>query len=199
MRRGNPTGENHLAYSRANKNKAKLQEEEMSESMPPYTAGLDSPINLAAMDLPYHDRHDSLANSVRNSELSRKYNANRASTSSSQFDFTGVATPDSIITSGAATPYTYHDNRSSINSPSDAEFNLLRQYNGQTNGALPHIVDRSNVGHAIDWHSSNLYSGVEDYSLSAYSGPTTPHHHEYKTSHLNDLSGFDFSFPQSKT
>lgn len=164
----------------------------MSESMPQYTASLDSPINLAAMDLPYHDRHEPLANAVRAHELNRKYNANRASTSSSQFEFPGVATPDSVITSGAATPYTYHDSRSNINSPGEANFNLMRSYNGQSNGSLPHIVSRNQLEGEIDW-SHPLLSSAEDYPIY-HSGTSTPHHHSYKNNHVDDINGFDFGF-----
>ncbi|KAL9128550.1 MAG: hypothetical protein Q9217_002783 [Psora testacea] len=190
VRRGNPTGENHLAYSRANK-KAKQSEEEsiaaginsmtteQVSSLPTYSASLDSPIGLAGMDLDqpsFTERQEPLANQVTRSNGMRKASnlgttSNRDSTSSlntSVFDptnsafSTGHVTPDSVTTSGAATPYTYpHEARSSLNSPADATFgnnmgiglssSRLSTGATYTNGNLPHIVGQQNGrGHDLD-------------------------------------------------
>ena len=218
VRRGNPTGENHLAYSRANK-KAKQQDEEAlaaglhsmatdsAPGMPPYSASLESPIGLAAMDIgqPTYERQEPLANQVTRSNGMRKVNngiaasSQRGSTTSlntSAFDpanstfSTGHVTPDSVTTSGAATPYTYpHEAaRSNLNSPADASFNhgmgiglggsRMQSGSGYSSGALPHIVGQPNGRtHDLDWSSLHHYSGHDEFGNGQYhSGASTPHH-----------------------
>ena len=232
MRRGNPTGENHLAYSRANK-KAKQNEEEniaagihsmtteQVSSLPTYTTSLDSPIGLAAMEIgqPNYEKQEPLANQVTRSNSIRKVNglgtpSNRGSTSSlNTFDpnnsafSTGHVTPDSITTSGAATPYTYpHEAKSSLNSPADASFshtlglglgNSRMPNRPYTNGTLPHIVGQSSgPGNEIDWSHFQAYSSNDDFGNGPYHSGTSTPHHNYK--HDADFGGFDWSLAQHK-
>ena len=238
VRRGNPTGENHLAYSRANK-KAKQSEEEsiaagidsmtteQVASLPSYSASLDSPIGLAGMgiDQPnYPDRQEPLANQVTRSNGMRKVsglgnssNRNSASSlSASVFDTpnvtfsTGHVTPDSVTTSGAATPYTYpHEARSSLNSPADATFGhsmglglgAPRLPAGQTyaHGSLPHIVGQPNGRtQDLDWSAFQPYtSNNDDFSNAQYHSGTNTPHHNYKQD-ADFPNAFDWSLAQAK-
>ena len=233
VRRGNPTGENHLAYSRANK-KAKQHEEEsiaagihsmtteQVASLPTYTASLDSPIGLAAMDIgqPSYERQEPLANQVTRTNGIRKVTglgtpSNRGSTSSlNTFDpnnsafSTGHVTPDSVTTSGAATPYTYpHEARSNLNSPADATFShtmglglgnsRLSAGSSYTNGSLPHIVSQSSGrGSEIDWSHFQAYSSSEDFGGGQYHSGTNTPHHNFKND--AEFGNFDWSITQPK-
>ena len=237
MRRGNPTGENHLAYSRANK-KAKQNEEEkitaglnsltteQVSSLPSYSASLDSPIGLNGMclDQPtYTEKQEPLANQVTRSNGIRKAGSlgntsNRDSTSSlntSVFDptnsafSTGHVTPDSVTTSGAATPYTYpHEARSSLNSPADATFghsmslglgsSRLSTGPTYTNGTLPHIVGQSSGrGHDLDWSAFQPYTSNDDFGNTQYHPGTNTPHHNFKQE-ADFTNAFDWSLSQPK-
>ncbi|KAL9636225.1 MAG: hypothetical protein Q9164_002951 [Protoblastenia rupestris] len=235
VRRGNPTGENHLAYSRANK-KAKQSEEEsiaaglnsmtteQVSSLPTYTASLDSPMGLAGMGIDqqnYAEKQEPLANQVTRSNGIRKVSgmgttSNRDSTSSlgtSVFDptssafSTGHVTPDSVTTSGAATPYTYpHEARSSLNSPADASFShsmgvglggsRLSTSSVYANGNLPHIAGQPRPD--FDWSSAfQSYTSNDEFGNGPYHSGTSTPHHNYK--HDPDLTNaFDWPLPQTK-
>ena len=225
LRRGNPTGENHLAYSRANK-KARQQEEakQMAASlnaltteqvsMPLYQTSTDSPIGLAAMDLgTAFERQEPLANQVTRSNELRRVNgvgapSNRGSASSiNTFEnlppfSTGHVTPDSVTTSGAATPYTYPHERSSLSSPADATFNHMNlgiggsrlSSSSYTNG-LPHIAHPNGRADSIDWSHFNNFSSEDFGSHQYHSGTSTPHHN-YKPE--SEFPHFEWPLQQGK-
>ena len=155
IRRGNPTGANHLSHSRASRKNKKDATERLatpmangalaSQSMPPIqtsesmskpadsTPSLQSPFDLNLNNLglgsaAYQEELQSFSTrgSRANSDIKRSsggINVPSSRTASgppssigghdSAFSFsTGQATPDSLTTSGAATPYSYpHDGR----------------------------------------------------------------------------------------
>ncbi|KAG8531761.1 uncharacterized protein KY384_003397 [Bacidia gigantensis] len=210
-------------YSRANK-KAKQQEHEQQEQqqanmavspyamtteqmpMPAYSTSLNSPIGLAAMDLGpgFDNRPEPLANQVTRSNELRKANvigsvSNRGSTSSiNTFEnaafSTGHVTPDSVSTSGAATPYTYQHERSSLSSPADAGFDHLNlgrlSGSGYPNGQLPSIVGQSGGrGNSFDWSQFPAPYSHDDFQ-PYQSGSNTPHHNHFKQE--TDFAGFEW-------
>ena len=176
-------------------------------SMPAYTTSLDSPINLGALEFPQatFDRQEPLANHVtRTNEMRKVMGSNRGSASSLNLDnfSTGHVTPDSVTTSGAATPYTYPHDRSALHSPADATFNHVvnmnpRYSNGYTNGTLPHIAGAR--GDHYDWSGFQNYPPQDDFTTAnAYhSGSSTPHH-IYNKPAEPDFGGFDWNMPQQK-
>lgn len=212
QRRGNPTGQSHLSHSRANK-KIKTSEEEsiaaginsmtpeqiaqMTASYPPST--LDSSIGMHALDFdqpnyaerpPSIARHMSRSNSMKRKKLSiRTPHSARGSLGSayeSSAYSTGHVTPDSITTSGAATPYTtyQHEPRSNQLSP-EAHFNHSFGLNGVSRGptsshyqvnSLPHIVGHLNGrGQETDWNNYPLYTSHDDFNNVQHpSGTSTP-------------------------
>lgn len=219
-RRGNPTGENHLSHSRANK-KAEQQKEASSKeheatptdsSQPPsaYSTNgastFDAALDLRALELGHASFGDSQRPSVTSMSRSNSVQKHKSSRNSSHRGSLGNAptssydpampytnghvTPDSITTSGAATPYTYpQESRSNQISPDGP---ISRAANGislglpaasrptapnhYSTGSLPHIVGQTNGrGTDLDWQS---YSGLtqDDFSNSQYNvGPMTGH------------------------
>ncbi|KAL9097673.1 MAG: hypothetical protein Q9163_006299 [Psora crenata] len=234
VRRGNPTGQSHLAYSRANKKTKQLQEEsiaaglrsmatEQLPSLPSYAGNLDGPIGLAGMGIDppsYPERQEPLAHQVTRSTGIRQANSlgttsKRDSTSSlntSVFDHpnsafsTGHVTPDSVTTSGAATPYTYpHEAKSSLNSPADGTFghnmgialgsSRLSTTSSYTEGTLPHIVGHPNGrGHEMDWSAFPPYTSNEEFR----GAQDHPWSHEYNKPDAHFTRGMHWSPPYSK-
>ena len=145
IRRGNPSGENHLSHSRANK-KSRQEDAARVESStsngvsqaPPTetifpSTSFSTLFNLNGMHLSQqygeNGKQVSRPNSVKESKPSNSSRSNRASLGivNPAYDPTsygygsGHVTPDSATTSGAATPFTYlHDSRSNQISPSGA-------------------------------------------------------------------------------
>lgn len=148
VRRGNPSGENHLSHSRANKksrqeNASRIQSKtptgvNQAQEMEVFTpTSLDGSFDINAMNLDqsrYVDSadQDSRSNSIKQSKRSTGSHSNRTSLGMlnhpSAYDPTpfgygsGQITPDSAPTSGAATPFNSFlpDSRSNQISPSGA-------------------------------------------------------------------------------
>lgn len=199
VRRGNPTGENHLSHSRATK-KSKLEaaaEAPVSDrvhALPPSTqtsvttdfaaCSLNGSFDLSTLGLGpsgYSDESQSLSNRAsRSSSVKRPSNsglvgnrANYGSSSSSSYDPAGFAysggqiTPDSITTSGAATPFPYSQEARPNQFPSDTSFSQTshgpavdlsssRASTGSSyaNGSLPQILESSQSRvNDVDWSS----------------------------------------------
>lgn len=143
VRRGNPSGENHLSHSRANK-KSRQEDAARMESNTPTGANqaqqmevftptsLDGAFDINSLNLGHSQYVEnanqvSRSNSIKKSKRSTGSHSNRASLGmvNTGYDPTsygyasGHVTPDSATTSGAATPYTYmHESRSNQISPS---------------------------------------------------------------------------------
>jgi len=193
----------------------------------PSTA-LNSPMGIGQLDLGnlnYTERqqqqlatHMARTSSFRNLENVRN-GSNRGSMGSlntSSYDppptssafSTGHVTPDSITTSGAATPYTYpYEARSNQISPADGTFptsisNGIRgvsQASGVSHyGLLPQIVGHPNArAHEVDWSSAfTPFNSQDDYASGHYhSGPSTPQH-PVKSEH--DYTDWTFMQQQMK-
>jgi len=227
IRRGNPTGANHLTHSRATR---KLKLEQGLEGSPhspdpsPFAdpsshsvdfsslAGLGNMSDLSNPDLGQpsfaetqrtHSTHISRTSSVKgagkgttSSNRSNYTAPNSAGLDGSGFSYSGgQATPDSLTTSGAATPYNYsNDPRSNQLSPHS---NLHQSLNGLsldlnsiTNGlsgpsysssSLPHIVEASHDRTGdIDWSLPHLDSN-DEYANAQYQSNSSNHHQHIKT------------------
>lgn len=193
VRRGNPTGENHLSHSRATKKSdleaaGKMIKEEISLpdrtrtlSRQPTAATDFSATNfqesfdlstLALNPSGYPEDQQAFSNRVsRSNSVNQGHPGNFVGSSSSSFDPTGFpysggqVTPDSITTSGAATPYQYSNQTRISQFTVDAVF-LNAQPNGSgkastppnyTGGSLPQILEASNgPGSDVNW--SNFFA-----------------------------------------
>lgn len=220
IRRGNPTGANHLTHSRATR-KMKLEQSQEdalnSAASSTFTTsshtadfsftGLSTLSTLSDPDLrnSSHSRQPasnqmSRASSVKRTTqgtVSSKGNhsaPNSASLDGSGFYSGGQATPDSLTTSGAATPFNYpSDPRSNQLSPNTTIHSSMNGLSLDLNsisrslanpsyssGPLPHIVeasqDRSGV---FDWSLQHL-DGNEDYTTSQYHSNAGGHHQHIK-------------------
>ena len=170
----------------------------MSASLPAphaYAPSLGSPIGLAAMNISQSSydsqRQEPLATTVgRHNQMRALSSSNRGSLSSLNLENppqtgTGQVTPDSVTTSGAATPYSHgYDQRgSSVSSPSGDTFNHLMGYqNRWTQGfpgtAVPHVAGDRTSG--LEWNTS--FTATEDFNTNPYqaqSGNNTPSHYGY--------------------
>ena len=174
--------------------------------------GFDSPLDLRSLDLTPSNFPDgqppalnqlSRSNSLRKQKTSRS-SSNRGSmgavstsayeTGNYGYSSTGHVTPDSITTSGAATPYTYpHETRSNQISPdtvNQAPNGIgLPAGSGSrppamshfSSGSLPHIMGQPNGrGPEMDWHSyPNFQQSQDEFGNSQYNANTlTPHHQQ---------------------
>lgn len=156
----------------------------------------------------------SRSNSVKKSKRSTGSSSNRASMgmiNTSGYDSTnygyasGHVTPDSITTSGAATPFTFpHESRSNQISPigtmhqgnngMDLAFGGVSRAPTSSNystGSLPHIAGQNRT-HDIDWSTLSHYNPTDEYGNAQYhSGTNTPLHrvkseHDFSTLPLGD-------------
>ncbi|MCJ1464285.1 hypothetical protein MMC07_002898 [Pseudocyphellaria aurata] len=222
VRRGNPTGENHLSHSRATK-KSKLEaaaEAPVTDRVhvpPPSTqptvttdfatGNLNGAFDLSTLVLGpsgYSDENQPLSNrespssSVKrpsNSSLTRN-RSTYGSSSSSGYDTAGFAysggqiTPDSITTSGAATPFPYPQEARPNQFSSDSSFNLNNRASTGSNyasGSLPQILE-SSPGRVsdVDWSSLFQSNTHDDYG-------NTQFHHSLESSHHSVKSEPEFS------
>lgn len=237
IRRGNPTGANHLTHSRETR-KQKLEQSRDEEPLHSATSSTFEPptshsadfnfssvgnlSNLSNTDLhtPSHNRPPASNRVSRKNSLKRtgtassnkaNYTApNSASLDGSGFYTGGQATPDSLTTSGAATPFNYSgDPRSNQLSPSA---NINSSMNGlsldlnsisrsltnpsYSNASLPHIVEASHDRSSdFDWSSYQPMEGHDEYSNSHYHSNAGGAHPHFKTEPGNFHSG-NFSLPQ---
>lgn len=231
MRRGNPTGENHLSHSRATK-KSKL--ESAAEAPAPdrihtlpgqsavttdfATNTLNGSFDLSTLGLGpsgYTDENQALSNQAsRSSSVKRPSNGGLVGggrgtyggSSSSSYDATnfpysgGQITPDSITTSGAATPFAYPQEPRPNQFASDTSFTqvshgLPMDLNGSsrastgstyTNGSLPQIVESSHGrGNDVDWSSLFQPNTHDDYGNPQF-------HSTLDSSHQNIKSEAEF-------
>lgn len=211
MRRGNPTGENHLSHSRATK-KSKLEAAaetsvpDRVHALPPSTQtpvttdfgnGSLNSFDLSTLGLGpsgYSDESQSLSRRASRSGSEKRPSngglignrTNYGSSSSSSYDtpsFTysgGQITPDSITTSGAATPFPYSQDGRPNQFASDAPFNQAshgpavdlssRASTGSsfTSGSLPQILESSHSrGNDMDWYSL-LQSNAHEYGSAQF-------------------------------
>lgn len=231
-RRGNPTGQNHLAHSRANKQWREQKEQQDRQSMesgtptisdipghpqmPSYTpTSADASFDLTNLNLSqsnYGERSNqvSRANSVTRSGRSTGSQSNRASLGmvpTTGYESVGYAhsaghvTPDSITTSGAATPYTYpHEPRTSQlpgheqfshTANGDLAFNASSRpptSSSYNHTSLPHIVGQGhNREYNTDWSPYSLGSHDELGNGQHHSGTTTPFEREKPTADTGPL------------
>ena len=120
----------------------------------------------------------------------------------------GQGTPDSLTTSGAATPFNYSsDHRSNQLSPHSSIHQSLnglsldlnsitRSLSGPSysSGGLPHIVEASHDRTGdLDWSLSHL-EGNDDYSTTAYPNHPSGHHQPIKPE--PQYSAGAFNMPQ---
>ena len=160
VRRGNPSGENHLSHSRANKKSRQEDAARMENNTPTDVTqaqplevfsptSLDGSFDMNALNLgqpQYVESANQVSrpNSIKKSKRSTGSHSNRASlgvANTSGYDpanygyVSGHVTPDSATTSGAATPYTYqYESRSNQISPTGA-FNSVTGRDMTFNGA----------------------------------------------------------------
>lgn len=246
VRRGNPTGENHLSHSRATK-KSNLEKaaeaSAMATSLPDRTRTIPSTQSTAVTDFAMTNIHTALdfsglglgspgfaddpqsrpnresrSNSIKQPSIGglAGNSGNFSASSSSSFDHTGLSysggqvTPDSITTSGAATPYQYPNETRPNHFASDATFSHAPQGSGAhltgsnsrtpsglhyTNGSLPEIVGSTyNRMSDIDWNSLMAANGGEDYSNPQFH--STFHSSQQPIKSEQDLSHVSFPSPQ---
>ena len=236
MRRGNPTGESHLSHSRANKRVKADDEEasstentatptEQSQPSSAFTAtGFEGALDLRNLDLSHANfqdggqqqplNHISRSSSVRKQKTSRS-SSNRGSMGAiptSAYEATNYAystghiTPDSITTSGAATPYTYpHEARSNQISPENQVALGLglppgpggrpSQVSHYSTGSLPHIMGQpSGRGQDLDWLSNHNFHSQDEFGHPQYhSGTVTPHHQKEE---MAEFMPMNFTLPK---
>lgn len=239
-RRGNPTGQNHLAHSRANKKAREQQESELTEDGTPtitdhgqtalYTpTSMDSSFDINSLTLNQSNygaasNQVSRANSVTRSKRSTGSQSNRASLgmmntsgyeSAGYAHSTGHITPDSITTSGAATPYTFpHESRTSQLSENAAFPHTTNGDQGYgppsrpptssnyvSPGPLPHIVGQeSGRGYGLDWAQVHQYNPHEDYGNGQHhSGGNTPLERDKPNPDFSNLPLAQFSYLNQRT
>lgn len=215
-RRGNPTGQNHLAHSRANRKNLKKADNDSMDSGTPTIPDIPSHpqlpnyiptssdtsfdmnnLSLNQQNYGEHSRQVSRANSVAGSGESSGSQSNRASLGMlntpvyEQAPFphsAGHDTPDSITTSGAATPYTFQHESRTIQLPSNEQFH--QPANGDlgfgassrpptssnySHGPLPRIVGQGNPrSYNTEWPPYQ-YNSHDEYGYGQHhSGTNTP-------------------------
>ena len=207
-RRGNPGGESHLFHSRASKKREVVRLDSTTPTITdrapldtiPFTPTSQENFDITALQIDAQSRRHypensdqvSRASSVKRAKASTGTASNRTSLgivntsgyeSASYAYSTGHVTPDSITSSGAATPYQYsHESRSNqlspngtFNSPvngTSLTFPSVSSAPPTSNhipGSLPHIRG----GADFDW---GQFSSNDDYGNGTYhSGTNTPH------------------------
>ena len=157
--------------------------------------------------------HVSRSSSVRKQKTSRS-SSNRGSMGAiptsayeaTNYSYsTGHITPDSITTSGAATPYTYpHEARSNQISPENQIANGHGLPSGPSGrpsavshystGSLPHIIGQpSGRGHDIEWLSYHGFPSHDEYGHPQYtSGTVTPQHQKEEMVDFMPMNSFNF-------
>ena len=189
------------------------------------TGGFEGAMDLRNLDLAHANFSDgqqpqlqsmtnvSRSNSIRKQKTSRS-SSNRGSMGaipttgfeSTNYTYsTGHITPDSITTSGAATPYTYpHEARSNQISPENQASNGLSLPSGPggrpsavshySTGSLPHIIGQPNGrGHDTDWLSHHGFPSQDEYGQPQYhSGTGTPHHVKEEMVDFIPMNSFNF-------
>lgn len=267
-RRGNPTGQNHLAHSRASKAKEKQEAELLQEAsstgvdpshitngaqmnngahmtnsahvtngvqmtngaqMTNYTpTSMESTFDLSNLNLnspSYTSASNQVSrdNSVTRATRSTGSQSNRASlgmVSTSGYESAGYAhstghvTPDSITTSGAATPYTFpHEARTSqLNengafthtTTGDLLYGALSRpptSSGYSHGPLPHIVGQEpGPRYPLDWSHTHSYNPHEDYdSVQHQSGANTPFEPDKTEPNFQNIPLAHTSYPNQRT
>ena len=225
-RRGNPTGQNHLEYSRRKKAREQ-QEAESTENGTPTVAdnaqmanltptSMDGSFDITALTLNqsnYGDQSNqvSRSNSVTRSNRGAESHSNRVSIgmmtapgyeSGGYAPSTGHATPDSITTSGAATPYHFsHEQRptqlpesgsfppSSHADPSIAAFSRAPTSSHFNGTALPHIVGHEyGRGFSMEWPHFPPHNTHDEYGNEQHpSGTNTPLEHNKPDSGYSNI------------
>ena len=228
QRRGNPSGESHLSHSRANR-KSRAQEEaarlesstptmtERSQQMNSYTpTSLDGSFDITSLTLGQRQYGDSSnqvsrSNSYKKSKGSTGSTSNRASLGMAsnavypttyEYSSTGHITPESITSSGAATPYQYHHEARGQLSPtgpvteSNFSSNSRQHAFGNLSQALPRIFGQTHGnGQDMDWNSL-AYGTSDDYGQSQYySGTNTPLQRTKSDSDFTNIQMGDYGNP----
>lgn len=211
VRRGNPTGQNHLTHSRATKKsnleaagraprgKAAVlptrsrslpssQSNEMGQTAPnPVQETFDfNALELSGPSYPEGQQpppnQESCSNNVRRpstsgvgGQASNLYVSAPSSYDPTGLNYSGQITPDSITTSGAATPYQYPHELRANQFSSDTSFApaipvLAAPSMPSGFGApFPHIVGSSHDrGNDLDWSMYFPMRGLEHYSQPSY-------------------------------
>ena len=238
-RRGNPTGQNHLAHSRANKKARERQEAENMESSTPtgsdhgqLSTGAAAQVepafdfnNLNLNQASYGDASNqvSRANSVKESNRSVGTRSNRASLgmvntsgyeSNGYGNSTGHITPESVTTSGAATPYTYHPEPRISQISENGAFahigNGTLSYSAQNrpptsssynHGSLPRIVgqDTTRDFNNMEWPQVLQYQSHDEYGNgNHHSGTNTPLDREKDNPDFSNISFPQYVYPNQK-
>lgn len=210
VRRGNPTGENHLTHSRATKRSnleaagrvprgravvLPLRTQSLPSSQTNEMGGemtlnnVQEPFDFNALELgspsfpegqqPLSNR-DSSSNNVRRpstggvgGQVSNLYVSAPSSYDPTGVNYSGQITPDSITTSGAATPYQYPHELRANQFSSDTPFTpgipvpVAQSMPSSFGAPLPHIVgsshDRGN-DHDLDWAMFFPARGLDNYA-----------------------------------
>ncbi|KAK4695314.1 hypothetical protein P7C71_g2421, partial [Lecanoromycetidae sp. Uapishka_2] len=209
---GNPSGENHLSHSRANKKREAVRLDSATPTITdhtpksdPYTPTSQESFDMGSLSIAgsSHDQYGdssgqvSRANSVKKAKRGNGTASNRTSlgmVNTAGFEpasyaySAGHITPDSITSSGAATPYQYtHESRSSqlspggtFNSPVNGiglGFPSMTSPPSTSNhiqGILPHIAGQGHGRGGIDYDWPQ-FNSQDDYSNGQYpSGTNTP-------------------------
>lgn len=237
MRRGNPTGANHLTHSRATR---KFRSDSGGSLQQLNTSALPNQITdpaefslaafhnvpeLNSLDVGQSNFSDgqqpnsnqlSRTNSIKGMSKSTPASSrsnftapNSAGFDSSGFPYSGgQATPDSLTTSGAATPFNYqNDPRSNQLSPntnihqsmSGLDLNsVTRSLSGPSysTGTLPHIVEHSNDRpNGMEWplHHAEEH---DDYSSGGhYHAINTQPHIKSEMNYSNGSFSLDQHYP----
>lgn len=170
------------------------------------------PLAQSTYDNVSNNTQDSRATSIKQSKRSTGSQSNRASLglvntsgyeSAGYAHSTGHVTPDSITTSGAATPYTFpHESRSTQLSPSEPHATNGELGYGATSRPLTssgyiHQHTPQIIGH--DWPSNAPYNAIDDYGASHHhSGTNTPLHRDKSNPDFSNmpLSGYAYFHPK---
>lgn len=232
VRRGNPSGDNHLTHSRANKKREVVRLDSTTPTitdhepnLSPFTPTSQEQFDISNLNItgPSQDQYVdhsgrvSRANSIKQSKRSSGTASNRTSLGmvntagyeSANYAYSaGHITPDSITSSGAATPYQYtHESRSSQLSPSGTftspvngislgfpSVSSAPPTSNHVQGSLPLIAGQ---GHGrgpmdFDWPQFNSH---DDYSNGHYpSGTNTPlrvkSEHDFTTFNMPDYPSY---------
>ena len=211
-RRGNPTGQSHLSLSRANKKAKEQQDAGLTGNGTPTVADhahmanyppttMDASFDINTLTLNQHNyggpsNQVSRSNSVTQPKRGTESQSNRASLgmmttssyeSGNYATSTGHVTPDSITTSGAATPYTFHHELRPTQLPESGSFPQSshadlsfpassRPPTSSHYATTPHIVTQEyGREYSSDWQNYPPHNTHDEYGNEQHhSGTHTP-------------------------
>ena len=207
VRRGNPSGENHLSHSRANKKSRQEDAARIERNTPTDVnqgqplevfspTGLDTSFDMNALNLAQPQYVESAnqvsrPNSIKKAKRSTGSHSNRASlglVNTPGYDpatygyVSGHVTPDSSTTSGAATPYNFpYESRSNQISPT-GPFHGLNNGRDIAFGGVSRASTTSNYNNGALPHIAQGRGGHE---LDWHSYPNFNSHDDYGNAPYN--------------